>query len=389
MKPSMIRMSFMRLIYSIFKSFILIFVNIYLWQSGKSIQTVAVFNIFNYLAATGSFGLANVIALKNSRYNYILSSLSFIIAFAMTAVLGVEIARYAVLIGILGGCGDGFFLFNLNTFQVDELDKEELDQFMSIIGGLNKISAIVTPLISGLIIESFGFISMVNFLLVLLVVQLVMSFTMPSSQIDVLGRIQFLKMFSKSEYAKVLWTNTVKAPYKQFTIMVNSVFLYSLVASESLIGFLNSGFSVISILLFVLYRRVLRRITRRRAMFHGAVASSVVFFLMIKPSLMTFILFGVLVSYGTAFFSTPMVSVQINAAKTYAVDRREVLGNLMHRNIMLNTGRIIFFILVYYFYEDFTSPIFLLFLVYNLISSPLTYWLAKNEIWEVPCQKTS
>jgi len=152
----------MRTIYSIFKSFVLIFINIYLWQSGKSIDAVAIFNICNYIGATISFYLANLIALKNSKYNYLLSSLAFVLLFALTAIFKESISQYAILIGFLGGFGDGFFFFNLNTFQADKLDKEEMDQFMSIMGAISKATSIVTPVVSGIIIEAFGFIIMLS-----------------------------------------------------------------------------------------------------------------------------------------------------------------------------------------------------------------------------------
>ena len=100
MKRYTLQMLFMRLVYSIFKSFVLIFVNIYLWQTGKSIHAVALFNIFNYLGATISFYLGNKIALKNTKYNYLLSSISFISLFVLTAVFGDSIAEYSILIGI-------------------------------------------------------------------------------------------------------------------------------------------------------------------------------------------------------------------------------------------------------------------------------------------------
>jgi hypothetical protein len=355
-------------------------VNIYLWQAGKDITVVAVFNIFNYLGATLSFYLGNIIALKHMRYNYIFSSLSFILAFGITAAMGAGVTQYALLIGILGGFGDGFFFFNLNTFQADELDKEEMDQFMSIIGALNKASAIVTPIVSGIVIERFGFVVMVNILMVLLVAQLGLSFKMPDKQIDGLAKIDFKRTFERSAYGKVLWTNTVKAPYQQFTNMANSVFLFTLMTRESLIGVLNSSFAFISILMFVLYRFMLKKITRKRAMLYGAFSSSAVFLLLIKPSLVTFIIFGTMVSLGNAFFNTPMVGLQLHAAKVYSTNQAELLGNLMHRVIMLNAGRIVFFGLIYFFYEDFTSPIFAVFLVYNLLSPFLTYRLAREEI---------
>lgn len=373
-------MIIMRIIYSVFKTFILIFINIYLWQKGKSIQTVAVFNIFNYIAATVSFYIGNIIALKNIKYNYILSSLSFIMAFALTAILGDKVASYAIVIGILGGFGDGFFFFNLNIFQADELDKEEMDHFMSIIGGVNKASAIVTPIVSGIIIERLGFIYMIYFLLMLVTVQLVLSFKMPSKKINTVGKVDISKTFKRTEYSKILWTNMSKSPYQQFTNMANSVFLFSLLTSETIIGFLNSSFAIFSILMFALYRYVIKFMHRKKAMLYGAIASSIVVILLVRPNLITFIIFGAMISIGNAFFNTPMVGVQLHSAKVFSKDQSELLGNLIHRVIMLNIGRVIFFGLMYLFYVDFTSPIFIIFLVYNLFSPMLTYYLAKDVI---------
>ncbi|MEA3423606.1 MAG: hypothetical protein U9Q80_07430, partial [Bacillota bacterium] len=280
----------------------------------------------------------------------------------------------------LGGFGDGFFFFNLNSFQADVLDKDEMDKFMSIIGGLNKASAIVTPMISGVIIEKYGFIYMIYALLMLLLIQMILSFRMPSRHINSIGKFNIKESFKNGDYKNVLLTNTTKAPYKQFTIMANSVFLYSLMASESIIGLLNSAFSIISIAMFLLYRYMLRKISRKKLMLFGAVASSVVLILLIKPTISSFIIFGITIALGEAFFSTPMVGVQLNTAKKYSHNESEMLGNLMLRVIMLNIGRIIFFGLIYFFYEDFKSPIFILFLIYNLVSPMYTYWLAKKEI---------
>ncbi|MBN2260063.1 MAG: hypothetical protein JW702_05945 [Clostridiales bacterium] len=370
----------MRLIYSIFKSFIFIFVNIYLWKSGNNFQSVAVFNIFNYLGATVSFYLANLIALKNMRFNYIISSMCFLFVFGLTAVLGDSISQYALLIGLLGGFGDGFFFFNLNTFQADELDKYEMDRFMSIIGGMNKASTIITPIVSGIIIEQFGFIFMIYILLALIIIQFVISIKMPNKKIKSMGKIRIKESFGNRAYRKIVWTNLLQTPYSQFSIMANSVFLYSLWTSELVIGFLNALFSVVSIFMFFFYRMMLKKIERKRLMLVGALSSSLVLLLLIKPTLTTFIIFGITLSLGSAFFSTPLVGIQLGTAKIYSDNESEMLGNLILRVILLNIGRIGFFILAYFFYQDFTSPIFIVFLIYNFFGPLLSYQLANNEI---------
>lgn len=370
----------MRLIYSIFKSFILIFVNIYLWKTGKSIQAVAVFNIFNYIAASASFYVGNFIALKNIRYNYILSSMSFMIAFAMTAYFGEDVSQYALIIGLLGGCGDGFFFFNLNSFQASKLNADDMDRFMSIIGGLNKASSIFTPLISGIIIESFGFLTMVNILLVLIVLQVILSFRMSSHNVEALGIIKWDRIFKNRKYRHILITNASMSPYSQFASMSNSVFLFTLTASESIIGILNSSFSLISIFMFILYRYLLRFNSRKFWMGIGALVSSLLLTLLIKPTIATFIIYGALISFGSALYQTPLVGVQLRSSKIHSDNEAEMLGNLFMRVLMLNMGRVIFFTLVYFFYVDFTSPIFIGFLIYNFFTPLVSYQLSKESI---------
>lgn len=370
----------MHLIYSVFKSFILIFVNIHLWKTGKNIEIVALFNIFNYAAATLSFYVANLVALKNMKYNYFLSSMSFMLVFVLTALLGSDIIKYAILIGILGGCGDGFFFFNLNTFQAEKLPPDEMDHFMSLSGALKKASAIVTPLISGFVIEVLGFNAMVYALILLIGVQLFLAFRIDSHNVTSLAQLKFSALKNNKNHVKILLTNTILSPYTQFTAMAGSVFLYTLVARESVIGILNASFSVFSILMFAIYRLLQKKLERNLLMLMGAIASSVVLALLLTPTLLTFILFGLLIAVGGAMFQAPLVGVQLGTTKEYAADEAQMLGNLFMRVFMLNFGRIVFFIFVYGFYKDFTSSIFTYFLIYNMIAPMAAYYLGRNSI---------
>lgn len=370
----------MHLIYSVFKSFILIFVNIHLWKTGKNIEIVALFNIFNYAAATASFYLANLVALKNIKYNYFLSSVAFMLVFIMTALLGTDIIKYAILIGILGGCGDGFFFFNLNTFQAEKLPPDAMDRFMSISGALNKASSIITPVVSGFVIEVLGFNAMVYTLILLIGVQLYLAFHMESHNVTSRAKVNFRALKNKKDHVKILLTNTIISPYTQFTAMTGSVFLYTLVAKESVIGLLNASFSLFSMLMYAIYRLLQRKLKRNLLMLIGAMASSIVLTLLLTPSLLTFILFGLLIAIGGSMFQSPLVGVQLSATKEYAADEAQMLGNLFMRVLMLNFGRIVFFIFVYGFYKDFTSSIFTYFLIYNMIAPMAAYFLGRNSI---------
>lgn len=380
MKTKINHMIAMNTIYSIFKSFILIFVNIYMWKTGKSMESVAIFNIFNYIAATVSFYLGNWVGLKNIRYNYLLSSIAFMLAFGLTAYLGEGISQYAIVIGILGGFGDGFFFFNLNTFQAGKLEPDAMDYFMSISSALKKVFSIVTPIVSGFVIEVLGFNAMLYSLLFLIAIQLYLSARTESHSIDSICKIDPKKILANKQQVKMLWTNIIISPYTQFTALANSVFLYSIVAREAIIGTLNSAFSVFSILMFALYRFLQRKFDRKSLMLFGSIASSVVLIMLLWPNIWTFIIFGMLMNVGAAMFQTPLVGVQLRSTKENADTEAQMLGNLLVRVIVLNTGRVIFFGFVYFFYDDFTSPIFNLFLIYGMIAPLLSYWIGRKSI---------
>lgn len=373
-------MLFMRLVYSIFKSFVLIFVNIYLWQTGKSIHAVALFNIFNYFGATVSFYWGNKIALKNTKYNYLLSSLSFIALFAMTAVLGDSIAHYSILIGILGGFGDGFFFFNLNTFQASELNRDEIDRFMSLLGIISKVSSVLTPAISGFIIDRFGFMTMIYTLMFLVSLQFVNALFMPDSHINSMAKINVSKIRMNKSFMKLMATHATRAPYSQFSIVANSVFLYYFAQSELQTGYLNSSFAIASILLFMVYQASQKKVSRKRLMLIGSIAHSMAMLVLFKPSLTTFIIYSLSINIGGAFFGNPLTGLQIHTSKKYSDSQEEMLGNLISRVCMLTSGRVTFFILLLLFYTDFTSPIFYGFLAYNIVIPVVSYWMVADEI---------
>lgn len=374
------KMVFSQTIYSIFKSFIMVFVNIYLWRTGESIEGVALFNLFNFIAAFLSFYLANRIALKNMKYNYIGSSLAFISLFIIAAIFQEGINDYAILIGILGGIGDGLFFFNMNVYQAYQLDREDADRFMSMVGMVTKASSIGTPFVSGIVIERFGFNAMIYVLLLLLGAQMINAISLPKANIQYMFKVNFKRIFGCPDQKRLLLTHTIHAPFGQFIIMANSVFLYHFARSEELMGYLNTGFAIASILLYYLYLKLRNHFPRRTLAKVGMVALALSVSVLFSPNLWTFIIFSVTIGLGDAFFNKPLTGAQIYYAKEYSRSESEVLGNLITRVFLLTTGRGIFYILVFLFYEDHTSRIFTAFILYNMISPMVSYRLAGKHM---------
>ncbi|MCC5910179.1 MAG: hypothetical protein JJT76_07060 [Clostridiaceae bacterium] len=374
------KMIAMQLIFYIFKSFVLIFVNIYLWKTGRDIKVVAIFNLFNYIAAFVSFYIANIIALKSVKLNYLLSSISFITLFVLTAIFEESISQYAIYIGILAGFGEGLFYFNLNVFQAYYLDKNETDRFMSISGMTTKAASIITPVVSGIVIERYGFLQMVYVLMFLLGVQVFNSLSLPSTNIEYMAKINLKKMFHCKDQRKVMSTHLIHTPFGQFIIMANSVFLYSFARSEALMGYLNSAFAIAAILLYLLYIKMQKHFTRKKLTFIGVIALALSVSLLFKPSFITFVLFSLSIGLGDAFFNKPLNGVQIYSSKKYAESEEEILGNLVFRVFLLTLSRSAFYLLIYFFYVDSSSTIFTLLVIYNMLSPITSYYLVKKQI---------
>ncbi|PAB57369.1 MFS transporter [Anaeromicrobium sediminis] len=370
---------FLRLIYSIFKSFVLIFVNIYLWKTSKDIKSVAIFNSCNYIAAFLSFYIANRIALKNMKINYILSSISFISLFIITAILKENTYHYAPIIGFLGGCGDGMFFFNLNFFQANKLDKEAADKFISILGMVNKASSIITPLISGIVIEKYGFIYMIYTLVILLIIQFINVMFIPSSKIHSLGKLNFKRLKNK-DFLKITMTNGILTPYWEFGIISYSIFLFSFSNKEGLTGMLNSGFSLLAILFYYLYIRLTEKVERKNLMFMGSLCLSIAMVFLIKPMFTGFLIYSFMIVIGDSFFSKPLVGIQLYITKKYSETMEDVFDNLILRVFFLTMGRVIFHALMYFFFTGYDSLIFKVLLFYNMLIPYVTYRLGESEV---------
>jgi len=203
---------------------------------------------------------------------------------------------------------------------------------------------------------------------------------MPDSKINSMAKIDFKAIRSNRSLRKIMATHAIRAPYSQFSIVANSVFIFYFAQSELQTGYLNSSFAIASVVLFMIYQMSQKKVSRRKLMFTGAIAHALAMLLLFKPTLITFVIYSLSLSIGGAFFGHPLTGLQLHASKQHSNNQEEMLGNLMSRVIMLTTGRVTFFILLLLFYKDFNSLIYYVFLGYNIFIPLYSYWLIRDEI---------
>lgn len=141
-----------------------IFVNTFLYScasiSGElvsGIKSVAYYNLCLY-ASMAVFSVVIGITGKAvpSRILMIAGLCLYALVFVLLLFLGKECVNYIWALGFLNGMGTAFFQFNYGDAVTFATSGENRDYYLSIQGGINAITAVITPLIASVLIDLVG-----------------------------------------------------------------------------------------------------------------------------------------------------------------------------------------------------------------------------------------
>jgi len=87
-----------------------------------------------------------------------------------------SIIKYVYLVGLIKGIADGFYHYPKNILNTEKVDNEDRQQFDGFVNVINKIVAIVIPLLLGILLTYFSYTSLGKIFFVLFVVMFIISF---------------------------------------------------------------------------------------------------------------------------------------------------------------------------------------------------------------------
>ena len=117
---------------------------------------------------------------------------------ALIMLLKGNIINYIYLAGVVSGLADSFFYFPKNILETEKISNEERQKYSGIVNTINKISAIIVPLIMGVLLTFMTYVNLGKIVFLLFIVLFIVSFFIDdkyhlSKKSDLKGFIKIIK----------------------------------------------------------------------------------------------------------------------------------------------------------------------------------------------------
>lgn len=114
---------------------------------------------------------------KNNKVPYFRIGISLqAIYIALIMLLKDNIINHIYLVGLIRGIADGFYHFPKNILETEKINNEERQQYSGVVTTINKISAIVVPLILGIALTFISYTDLGKIFFVLFIIMFIISF---------------------------------------------------------------------------------------------------------------------------------------------------------------------------------------------------------------------
>ncbi|WP_134704406.1 MFS transporter [Ammoniphilus sp. YIM 78166] len=352
MKKQIYVVLFMNTVFSSVVSFSNIFINIFLWNQGKSLRTIGIYNltVFTFLFIGYLFG-SYVMKWTNSRMALFLSALVLATVFVFLLLQQENIVQYVVPLGALYGLATGMYFSGFNLFSVLLTNAENRQFFVGMEQLTERLSALVTPILFSYLIMWFSYTDTFRMILVLLVIQTLVSLFTPLYHSDF--RLRSFNYRETWRQYKLILISILAFGFLQSVIqLAGSVLLFSFIQQETVIGWLNTLFALVGIMTVIFLSRTFPVKRKLRIAYIGAITTTLTVPLLLIEDKWFLIVFNLLVSIALPLLWVP-VSVthfgkikQIACQSDVVCEPSSTIHYLMIREGMLSIGRASFYLLL-------------------------------------------
>lgn len=298
---------------SIVTVYIGIFVNLYIWQDGRKISEVSLYNMAMFL----SWGLAFFTAAK------LLSRWSIRVPLGISAICGAAAFAYLmtveldnrvlwiVLLGIPVGFLFGFAQAAQSLGIAQRGKSSEFAPYFAAVNIVGQVLSIVIPVVSAQVIDGFGYGGSFAMMLVCLALMLFFSLRMPRIQLvkpddpqeaETFGRFGFRQAFGHPGSRWIGLSLLAAGVFMQFQNLFALLFTFSITQNKLWIALLNVIYTVCSLIGLWLYRRI--RSSEMRWLWLGNGLLAVGFLLALLRAPAALIASNVLTTVGMLYFLT-------------------------------------------------------------------------------------
>lgn len=386
MKNPIFIVLFMNTVFSSVLAFSNLYINIFLWNQGGSLTTIGVYNASIFISLfVGTIIGAYTMRWINSRMTFILSSLFLLAVFGLLISQEEAVMEYTIILGSLYGTALGLYYSGFNLYSILLTNPENRQLFMGMEQIMNRITAVLTPLLFSYLILFYDYNETFRLIFVMLIFQVIISLFTPKYKSNFnISSLRYKDIWR--EYRAVLISIMAFGFFQSMIQLASSILLFQYVQKETVVGWLNTLFAIIGIVTLIIISRPRLAKNRMKVAYVGAILATVMTILLFLPNLVTLIGFNILAAIALPLIWIPVSVIHYTKIKELSCES-EVdcdIGLTAHylliREFMLSVGRTAFYLLLI-MGLDFTKgyhyiPIFL----FSLII-PLTIYICNKGLF--------
>lgn len=294
-------------------TFIVVFLNLFIWQKEKNVLDLAWFNLSMFVVWIFSYLLGAWVIHKTSmRVVFQLSNLFTVALFMILSFVEVkDPLLWLLFIGSVTGFMKGFLSSGKNLGVAAFGEKAEFASFFQYQMLFTKILQILTPLLFAFLLMLYGYKNVFLMMCVYSVLLLVLTFYIPKEE-NKNKEPLFEKMLSPftSKKMKLLPISfLLGGVFSEFQTIFLVVFTFTITEDKFGVALLNISYSLLIIGLIYLYKK-LTRISGIHWLFIGATTAFLGFGLIVFLEDWWLILANLLIVAGSFYFSTTYYSQQ-------------------------------------------------------------------------------
>lgn len=373
-----------QLIFSIIFAFANLFLNIFLWDEGKSFWGIGVFNLFSVSSIfLGSIAGAFLLQFLGTRSTFMISSILALGLFIYLFQTGQAMENILPVLGILYGGYIGLFYigFNLQILWLSRLGNRSY--LLGIESTIATLAQLLTPFCAGLFITNQGYSHTFLVIIGLLLLQFLLSASIPNMKLKEPYRKRYFFLAENEHMAKMGFTSAAYGFYFSFVQMSYGLFFFFFLQDEFQLGSWNLLFGAISSFMFWLVGRSLKQSNRDIILGMGMISSVMVTLTLLLSAAPWFILFNLIVSVSLPLMWIPAKSLhytQMAGDEAGAKKRKlgEMMQRLVFREFSISLGRICFFLLMIFGFDFGLGPAYY-FMVTFACFMPVGIWLLSRN----------
>lgn len=336
--------------FALMTSFSGTFINTYLIRATGSDENVMIFNII--LAVVQPFFMliaVYLMRLKSAIFSQRIGFILYAAAFCVLGVMGEGAVKYIQWIAAMLSAANGFFYTTYALQLLNYVNDESRDASYGLQTALSGVIGIALPALTGMLLAAFS--DFTGYRIIFFA-----GLAASLSAVWLSGKLKPLtNVTPKVEIRRALRVLLTEKPARaaMFASMANgfyggtmsfflSVLIYTIVANEAVLGFTNTAASIVGILSSMVYARVVRPDNRRKVIVVSlGVMLSAALMLMFKVSLITLIVFNLMLSALGGFFLNPPTTAYIGVVEH--LDSLKGLGGEVHalREFWYGSGRVL------------------------------------------------